>query len=343
MSIITPDDLQHKPKTIDFEPTGISTTSGWRFFDNSILTDARVCLRRFYFSKLRNFEPRGIRHGLLFGTCWHAAMDFVWGRAKDLQDAELYIGSCAAFDAAWELTPMAQLEDFDIFPRTKGRAHQMLEEYIDRFASDIRRSTVLGIEQPFIVPLDDESKLMYIGKLDKIVETSEGIRFWDHKSAFSFSTAWVESFSPNAQMDGYSHAGYMTYGTKFQGCMVDGALVQKTKIDFKRIPISRIAAHLEAWLYETLYMIEEIKYHEDLLTEYRKSGERSTILRCFPKNPSRCTEYYGVCPYLELCKFQDNPDHYPIQEELFTEHRWQPFGIEETATGEFKIEVKEGE
>jgi hypothetical protein len=343
MSTVEQTDFTNKPKTILFDLPGITTPSGWRFFDNSTLTDARVCLRRFYFSKLRNFEPKGIRQGMEFGTCWHSAMDFVFLNAKNLDNEKLWVGACGTFDAAWQKSPISQLEDFDLFPRTPGRAHDMLAEYIDRFAAEIKRCTVIGIEQPFIVPLtSDDDKLMYIGKLDKVIETSEGIRIWDHKSAKSFSSSWLESFSPNSQIDGYAHAGFTTYGSKFAGCMIDGALVQKTKIDFKRIPISRIAAHLESWLFEVLETIEQIEYEEARLTEYRMSGKRDTILKCFRQNTSRCTEYFGVCPYLDLCKFQDNPDSYPIQDELFTEHKWQPFNIEELVTGEFKIEIKEG-
>jgi hypothetical protein len=344
MTIITGADLNSKPATLPTSNIGILTSSGYHFYDNSTLNEFRVCFRRGYFSKLRNFEPLGVRKGLLFGTCWHAAMDVVWGRAKELGDEALLREAFSAFKAAWELTPLAQMDDFDLFPRTPGRAAEMLLEYVNRFGEDIRRKQVLAIESPFIVPLTDtEEKLMYIGKLDKIVRDADGVRFWDHKSAANFGNAWIESFSPNSQMDGYSHAGHMTYGTEFQGCMIDGALVQKSKIDFKRIPVSRIPAQLDAWLYETLYLIQEIQYHENLLAEYRAANNRDNCLRCFPKNTSRCTEYFGVCPYLELCKFQDNPDLYPIQELSFQEHKWQPFDIFETSSGEFKVEVKEGE
>jgi len=345
MSTINAGDMLNKPATIKSN-IGIVTASGYHFYDNSTLNDFRVCFRRGYFSKLRDFEPIDPvkRRGLEFGTCWHAAMDVVWGRAKELSDEALLKAAHENFMIAWNKSPISQADDFDLYPRTPGRAAEMLVEYISRFAEDIRRKTVIAIESPFIVPLTDaDEKLMYIGKLDKVIRDADGVRFWDHKSAASFSNAWVDSFSPNSQFDGYSHAGHMTYGDEFQGCMIDGALVQKAKVDFKRIPVSRIAAQLDAWLYETLYLIQEIQYHENLLAEYRAAGSRDTCLRCFPKNTSRCTEYYGTCPYLELCKFQDNPDLYPIQELVYHEHKWTPFNIDETATGEFKVEVVEGE
>lgn len=343
MTQITINDLANKPKTIS-DRVGVVTPSGYHFYDNSTLNEFRVCFRRGYFSKIRNFEPKGIRKGLLFGTCWHTAMDFVWSKAKELSPEKLLLGAIATFDLAFDKTELAQIDDFDLFPRTKGRAAEMLSEYIDRFYHELTTLEVLAIEEPFIVPLSTEDeKLMYIGKLDKIIKHPDGVRIWDHKSAASFSSSWIESFSPNSQFDGYSHAGHMTYGDSFQGCMIDGALVQKSKIDFKRIPLSRIPAQLDAWLYETLYLINEIQFHEDLLKEFRASSKKDSCLRCFPKNTSRCTEYYGTCPYLELCKFQDNPDLYPIQELVYQEHKWQPFEISEQADGSFKVEIKEGD
>lgn len=343
MTILTQADLSKKPPTLS-DNVGISTPSGYRFYDNSTLNDFRVCFRRGYFSKIRNFEPRGIRKGLLFGTCWHSAMDFVWANASAMDDIELLRGAVSTFNESFDNTELAMVDDFDLFPRTKSRAAEMLLEYVNRFSYELRSLEVIAIEEPFIVPLSlDDEKLMYIGKLDKVIKHPDGIRFWDHKSAFSFSQSWIESFSPNSQFDGYSHAGHMTYGDSFKGCMVDGALVQKSKIDFKRIPLSRIPAQLDAWLYETLTLIYEIQYHEELLAKYRKEGYGANYLRCFPKNTCRCTEYYGVCPYLDLCKFQDNPDIYPLQELVYEEHKWQPFDIFETKDGEFKVEIRDGE
>lgn len=343
---------------LDSDPlSGIITPSGYRFFDNSTLTEARVCLRRFYFKAVRHIDTEGQKPSLEFGSSWHSSMDQLWsdccsfnGRilANSLSPQEVIKRANDAFRKRWNESSMPEREEFDLYPRTPGRAAEMLIEYYSRYGEQLGTFNLLEVERPFIIPLtDDSQKLMYIGKLDKVTESfnTGEITPWDHKTAANFGKTWVESFSPNSQFDGYHHAGKMLWGPDFNTIYIDGAVVQKTKIDFMRIPLMRQQNQIEAWLWETLDLISLIQYHEAQLHEVReqmRQGRHYNFLPAFPKNTCSCTSFYGCCPYLQLCQFQNNPEEHEIQDG-FCESHWKPFEIEENSDGTFKVQIKEGE
>lgn len=315
----------------------VSNNSKLRFFDNSTLDTYRVCPRKFYFRHVRNFETTGTRPPLIFGSAIHSAMDAIWAGAKTYNDKELLELAIFAFLKVWKENKMEELEEFDLFPRTPGRALSILEAYIERYGHFLRDIELIAIESPFIVPLNlDDETVGYVGKLDKIFKDRYGIQIVDHKTASSMSTSWTNSFSPNGQMDGYLHAGHTTYGEEFHGVIIDGILVNKTKIDFMRIPLQRQSSQLDAWSWEVSNLIDQIELNEEWLTEYLESGERLTYLPAFPKCTTSCTQYFGTCPYLDLCKFWDNPAHHACPDN-FEEKKWEPFTILEQLDGSIKV------
>ena len=317
--------------------SGISTIGGNRFFDNSTLDSMRVCPRRFYYSKIRKWKQDRDSIALLFGSAWHACMDFVWAHPSASIEK-----SFEPFQKMWDSSEFAMTESFDTYPRTPQRALEMLIKYKERYQTWLSNNiSVEAIEASFIVPLSEtQQNLFYIGKWDKVYKEGAFYHIVDHKTTSSFSTSWLNSWSPNGQVDGYLFAGHMTYGDLFKSVMIDGALVQKTSIDFKRIPVERQTDMLDQWKWEVLDLIEQIIYYEDRLKEIRQSSEKDTFLRTFPKCTTSCTSYYGSCPYLDLCKYVPNPEVYDHKDEQdipngYTKDTWQAFAIEESPTGEF--------
>lgn len=325
--------------------SGISTFSGNRFFDNSTLDSMRVCPRRFYYSKIRKWKQDRDSIALLFGSAWHAAMDYVWAHPLDS-----VAKSFEPFQDLWNTSEFADSESFDSFPRTPMRALEMLTKYKERYSGWLSDNiSVEAIEASFIVPLSEtQQNLFYIGKWDKVYKEGSFYHIVDHKTTSSFSSSWLNSWSPNGQVDGYLYAGHMTYGDLFKSVMIDGALVQKTSIDFKRIPVERQTDMLDQWKWEVLDLIEQIIYYEDRLKEIRAEKKTDTFLRAFPKCTTSCTSYYGSCPYLDLCKYVPNPEIYPHTDEQeipngYTKDTWQAFSIEESASGEFLATPHGGE
>jgi len=317
--------------------SGMSTPSGKRFFDNSMLDVFRVCPRKFYFRHIRQFETTGLRIPLIFGTAWHASMDTIWGNVSTATQTQLLEMAMQSFYKAWVDGGLKDTNDFDLFPRTPARALDMLTEYIKRYSDDLKRIEIVAIETPFLVPLSlENSEIYYIGKWDKVFRDRLGITIVDHKTASAMAASWLSSFSPNGQMDGYLHAGHMTYGEEMHGVMIDGALVSKTKIDFLRVPLQRQLPQLDAWNWEVTDLIDQIELNEERLLDYRASGERLNHLQAFPKCTTSCTQYFGICPYHDLCQFWSNPEDHTMPDN-FQASTWTPFTITEKLDGTLDI------
>jgi len=331
--------------------SGVHTPSGYTFFDNSTLESARTCLRYFYFKHIRKFNPLGYRPPLVFGSSWHAAMDYFWPAAsRGEKKTTLLDGAFSEFLKIWQASNMIELDEMDLYPRTPTKALELLDAYYNAYGEDLKRYKILNVERPFIIPLtDDSQKLMYIGKIDKETEEerSGDINGWDHKTASILGEMWKNNFAPNSQMDGYFHAERMEYGQRFRGMYIDGIQVHKTKIDFARLPLICQTTQVERWLWETLEWIADIQANELALLEYRESNKHLDFLPAFKCNTKNCSNQYGKpCIYRDLCVYQNNPEDYEIRSEYFEENLWQPFEITEKNTKDgmvFSVESSEGE
>lgn len=218
--------------------------------------------------------------------------------------------------------------------RNANTAMEMLFNYIEekRAIFQSRDFRLLSVEQPFAVPLDPERPdLLYIGRLDKVFEYQGRIYIGEHKTTSSykkdgpFRADFVDSFSPNSQVDGYLYAAHLLYGAKVKACWIDAALVHASVHDgFRFLPVERQLQQLTGWLWETRYWIEQIEANRRALDSNTPINEME-YMPAFPKNTTSCTNY-GGCPYLDLCKMwsnpesQDNPPGYSV-------HKWEPFDV----------------
>lgn len=65
----------------------ITTNSTFR--DNTMLSSYKTCPRSFQLRHVLNLVPDRVGIPLIFGQCWHAAMDIVWQEAKNFSKADL--------------------------------------------------------------------------------------------------------------------------------------------------------------------------------------------------------------------------------------------------------------
>lgn len=215
--------------------------------------------------------------------------------------------------------------------RNSITAMEMLFNYIeDRKAFlQSRDFRLLDIERPFAVPIDSRrADLFYIGRLDKVFEYQGRIYIGEHKTTTAykkdgpFRNDFMESFSPNSQIDGYLYAGNLIYGKKLKAVRVDAALVHKDIHDgFRWIEIERQFAQLDGWLWESRYWIEQIEANE--AAQAFSDSPKSTYMAAWPKNTSACTNF-GGCPYLDLCKMVSNPAIKSSYSDYDVE-KWEPF------------------
>lgn len=247
-----------------------------------------------------------------------------------------------AFQAYWEENAIsAELFESDNGGRPEIRnaqtAMEMLYNYVEERKGMLgsRDFELLEIEKPFAVPLDpDDQSLIYIGRLDKVFRYQKRIYIGEHKTTSMykregpFQNAFVDSFSPNSQVDGYLYAAYHTYGKEFKAVWIDAALVHKDIHDgFRFIPVERQFSQIDTWLWEVRYWISQIEANKEVYRDISGTpgiGHNSNpYLPAFPKNTVSCTQY-GGCPYLDVCKMWSNPEEYD-KPTGFRVEKWEPF------------------
>lgn len=317
-----------------------------RYYDNTMLEAHRRCARKFYFRHVRYWNPESMAYPLGFGLSWHDAMDFVWKNAKELSDKALLVGAIETFNNSWKKWDMPITDEIlmSMYPRTPGRAMEMLGHYIEKYYDWLNQIELLEVESSFVVPVDEEhfSDVMYMGRLDKVYRDprmNNKVVISDHKTTSQMAHGWFESFSPNSQVDGYQYAGKMLYGEEFWGILIDGASVMKNHsakgpsvdrdlppgIAFPRIPISRALNQLSAWHWEAKETILNIEHDLNILAEIDKNPTlNKEFLMCFPKNTTNCF-CYGRCIYADVCKMFANP-HIDMREtpDGFVVDKWDP-------------------
>lgn len=307
-------------------------------YDNTRVSSHRSCNRQFYWRHVRHVVGDTIEPPLVFGACWHAAMDVVWPAVKqfkNLTDEEIRDLGYQAFLDEWSSKyNLPHPDDMDeglrarFSFRTPNTAFFMLEHYVKRRRQFIEGVEILNIEKPFAVPIDEnDPNTLYVGRRDKDIVWEGRVWAVEHKttswgSKNGISPNVLGSYSPNSQVDGYIHSLKMEYGRRAKGCLVDVALVKQGAYDqFNFVPVDRVTANLDAWLWELRKQIELIRLN-------KRDLERAldmTYMAAFEKNTNSCIQFMRPCPYLDLCKAIPNPERMPQTPQGYVEQKWSPF------------------
>lgn len=311
-----------------------------RLYDNTRISDYRRCPRYYFFRHVRHWSPPGASIPLIFGGAWHDAMDKVWPYAKAGTDyMEVVDRAYDAFVHKWVGEGMPHPSEIDmemakaLSPRLPSIAKEMLYAYVHSRGKTIKEFDLLEVERPFAVPLDpDDDTLFYVGRIDKVVMDSKTIRGIEHKTTTSSKMnstkeprirgMYLESYSPNSQVDGYAYALHLLYpNAQSVDVWVDAALVHKSGDDFQYVPVSRTMQQLDSWLWDTRRWIANI---EADIQRYALAEPSDPYMAAFPKNTNACFDFNTACPFLELCKSRPNPKTWDQPPGEYIKKEWDP-------------------
>jgi hypothetical protein len=313
----------------------------FELYDNTRISDFRRCPRFYFFRHHKHWKRSGVSElALLFGGGWHAAMDVLWHETNQgTARKEVINGAFGAFVHHWVEGGGPKLDEIDmevareIEPRTPMNALDKLEFYYDKRHRYIREAEIIEVERPFAVPLDPgNDRLFYIGRIDKILAVgSKRVRGIEHKTTTSMrlnskkehkiAPNYLESYSPNSQVDGYEYALHLLYPEHRNDVWVDATLVHKTGEDVQFIPVDRTMPMLDLFLFNTHRWIEIIR-EETLAVQDVSPGD--SHMAAFPQNTNSCFDFNRACPYLDICKARANPLTYDFTPPGFKEEKWSP-------------------
>ena len=285
------------------------------YVDNTLLKDCKACLRLAYYRHQRHWVRKGLPAAALrWGASWHKAMDAVWptlvGGAPVGHAATV---GFRAFEAEWNSSKKtdASTEPEKLGFRTLDTAWKMLQAYCTLRAPLLSRPDVglIAVEQPFGYGLMPDA--VYVGRIDKILRIGSKIHPIEHKTTSMYSgivrdgtvhfrQSYLDSYCPNAQVDGYLEYCRRKYGERLGALWVDVALVHASVHDvFTFLPVDRTKAQLEhaqgdARWWANQYQTEEL------------AAEPPIAEHAWPRNTESCFTYNRSCEYLPLCKDRDD-------------------------------------
>ena len=304
-------------------------------YDNTVLSNFKRCPRYYYYRDILNLVPEALSTPLVFGSAWGKALDAVWtsvGASPRLSLSDVYDNGVAAFNAEWSKAGLPldldKMLERELSPRTPQTAAAMLAAYLDerRNLLESAETELIGIEQSFIIPLDTKEGIYYCGLLDKLLRHHGKILCIDHKSTAQykkegyFKSIFMDSFSPNSQVDGYLYALHYLFPEEDPAVWIDAALVHKAETGFTIVPIEKQLAHLQAWRWEALYWIRAVQQEKLKLRFVEPS---SPFMDAFPRNTNNCFAYMTACPYMDICRAWTNP----VGQEVppgFRVEQWKP-------------------
>ena len=313
-----------------------------QYYDNTRLVDFKECPRKYYLRHIRGWRGKGTAMPLVFGLSWHDAMDYLWSRYNQESESELLVGAAKAFHERWiseGLKPAGELNIDDIErlgARTPMVAAEMMYHYLQSRKKIFDRADfqLEAVEQPFAVPIfPNRPNVWYIGRLDKVFNYNGSRIVGEHKTTSEykkeggFKQQYLESWSPNSQIEGYMYAANLYFPGGARQVWLDASLVHKKEHEFfKFIPISASMAGLDEWLYDTRHWINRVEQESRTLQEL-VSAASDPALWAFPRNTNSCSGKYGMCTYVEVCRNVRNPAQLIEPPEGFIEDRWMPFDV----------------
>lgn len=339
-------------------------SSKLHFYDNTELSCHKLCPRKYYFrhelGMVRDWDGMGSA-ALAFGLAWHSAMDVIWQAIcthKEKDNKKVLAAAYTAWEDKWaeEKMPRAHELDSDLRKELKARtpdtALEMLDSYIAerRTFLECKVEALVAVEKPFAVPIyPDNDSVWYCGRLDKVVKMEGKIYIIDHKTTSAyrrsggFAPNFLDSFSPNSQVDGYAYAGHLLWPEEWGGVWIDGALVHSEARHFCWVSAARSIDALDGWLHYTREEIKRIvRYREEL----EILDQRLPFMPSFPTYDRACFDYNSPCAYLDVCKSLPNPRAFFQKHGLPPEYivkRWSPFDVNQMETLGFKPdEVEKG-
>lgn len=305
----------------------------WNVRDSSKLDDYYRCPRRYFYMHMLGWRPDKPMHDAYFGECWHKAREhqLLYGY-NDIKGAYEKFITCYRKEFDTDSDELYR-------PKDPTAVAMALAKFANERGSDLEENEVLLTETSGTVPIDDHRYLHY--RMDSVLRRKQDGKIFslDHKSAKRFSRQWSEKFFLSIQNGTYTHCLYCLYpieeviGVEFDGTSFEyltrGSKIRPAgyHINFMRVPAWKTPDQMNAWLWNTVNILDDIDRDTDRLSH---CSEGDKVLQAFPMNPTSCTDFWG-CPFHDFCISWPNPLQYIYEPPPgFKVDFWDPREMETT-------------
>lgn len=289
-------------------------------WDSTSLGLLKTCPRKYYYSMLQHWQPKGERLHLDFGIYYHSA----------LEEYDKVKAEGASHEEGVHAAVRRALEDSKDFIGTSDGMHKKgniksrqtlvraIVWYLEHFKDDPAKTVILdngkpAVELSFRMELGFSSPegepYMLCGHLDRLVELGDQIYVLDRKTTGStISSYYYNQFDPNNQITLYTLASRVVLPKSASGVIIDAVQLAVGFARFHRGIITKTHAQVDEWL-EDFYHWTKVAEH------YARSGH-------FPMNDTACS-HYGGCHFQSICK-ADPSMRKQLLKTNFEERIWNP-------------------
>lgn len=303
-------------------------------FDNTMLSLAKGCKRKFWLMQMQHWKPRGDSVHLVAGKAFASGLEtarmafFVEG--KTAADAESL--GCMAL--------LKEYGDFQCPPesaKSPERTVGALEYYFDVYPLEKEQAIPVtlpggkkGIEFNFVEPLPilhpvTREPIVFCGRLDQVVEYAGAWYGEDDKTATSLGGSWSQQWGLRGQFTGYCWGFKQATGKELNGFLIRGVSILKTKYDTQQAIVYRPKHMVDEWFVGAVRLIEELLKDWEGMQDYPSLTQPPSHL--FVKNLDHTCADYGGCSFRDICPHEDME---PWLNTYFERRKWEPITRTET-------------
>lgn len=298
-----------------------SVTKFPQIFDSSMLAAFKSCPELFRKTYIENWKPKELSVHL------HAGASFA--RGLEVARRAFYEQGKNAEDAIAEglgalITAYSDFECPADSAKSAQRMAGAFEFYFANYPLEEGDGSPIqlpggkrGIEFSFAEPLGilhpvTNEPLLYVGRMDAIINYAGGTYICDEKTTSQLGSSWSRQWDLRAQFTGYAW-GAEKSGVKVDGAIVRGVSILKTKYETVQAITYRPEWQVERWHTELLSWVEDIK----------RCWETNKWLHNFDH---ACGDY-GGCAFRQCCASQDETSWLST---YFERREWNPLLRQET-------------
>lgn len=284
-------------------------------WDSTSLGLLKECPRKYYYTMIEGWRPRGDSVHLRFGLLFHAALELY----DNLRIAHGFSHEDAmdsvvdeVLNKTWDGreivphfddlgVPVVVLDtgapwDSQHDKKNRWTLLRTVVWYLDAHKDDPAKTLILpngkpAVELSFRFEIDhlapNGQPYLLSGHMDRVVDFLGSRYVMDRKTSGSALSAYFfNQFDPDNQMSLYTFASRVVYNEPVAGVIIDGAQVAVGFSTFARGITLRSQGQIDEWL-------EDTKHWLDLGANFAQRG-------FWPMNDKSCHKYDG-CPFRQVC------------------------------------------
>lgn len=294
----------------------------WGITDATKLNCYLTCPRKYFYNYILGWVPEYANIHLVFGSAWHLAMEHLLLNGHTAQSV---VDAYNKFEEYYRRYFPESMDEVNT-PKIPSRAFAALLDYIETYRHDTFETLYTEIAGTVYMGhnIFEEDRFLHF-RQDSIIRTDEGIKSREHKTGSTLSRVWRDQWQLSIQTGVYNHVLYCYFGDdpdeRVAGVEINGAIFNKTKTQFERVPVYRSPENMRNWFWTVNNCMDLMD--ADFL-KLSKCNHTDVIMTAFSMNPESCTKYFG-CEYHDFCMAWSNPlQHCDITPLGLTTSHWNP-------------------